>query len=122
MELIVATEFAEQELSLDLIVSVAVFDVVTADVRSTIWTAARSNVAQGGRFVLVIPRNDASILRRCSEENAFQDGFVFERNGIVTFFRNFKDVSELIAEGEAHGFSVETDLSRYRQVCIVFRR
>lgn len=118
------TTFEELALELDTVFCIAVFDVVTPEVRALLVSAAERNLKRGGCFVLIIPRNDASILRRTGEANRFLDGFVFPRHGVATFFRNFDKGATIdtIAGAEEQGLRLVRDMSRFRQVCLIFEK
>lgn len=114
------SEFATAELSLDLILCVAVLDVVPAVTRSQILKSAARNLKKSGMLIIIAPRNDTTILDRCTPENAYRDGHVFFHHGIYTFFRNFRDHSSIINTAKRLGLTLVRDLSRYRQVCLIF--
>jgi len=117
-----AEEFADCRIEADLVSNVALMDVVTRRVRASVVKDAHANVREGGFYALVVPRNDSSILRRCNESNRFQDGHEFAHHGVSTFFRNFRDHTPLIRLLTRNGFSLQYDLSRYRQACLVARK
>lgn len=116
------TQFAVTKLSLDVVFCVAVFDVVTLDTRKALTAAAYRNLRRGGLFVLIVPRNDSTILVRCATGNAYADGHAFQHHGAYTFFKNFRDTYALARLCEAGGFTMVEDLSVYRQVCLLFER
>jgi hypothetical protein len=119
----VTTErFERSRLELDLIFSIAVLDVVTPPTRRRIIDAAINNLKLGGYFVLIIPRNDSSILKRCAKENHYFDGHVFARKGIVTFYKNFKTTNGLEVLCKNKGLQIVANLSLFRQVCLLWRR
>lgn len=113
-------EFANSKLKLNLIFCVAVLDVVEARTRSRIIASAARNLGPSGLFIVIVPRNDSSILDRCSPENSYQDGHVFFHHGLHTFYRNFRDYSPITRIATKAGLSLKEDLSCYRQVCLVF--
>lgn len=115
-------EFARAGLFLDAVFCVCVLDVVPNTIRPHIVSAAARNIRKGGYYAIIIPRNDSSILRRCQPANAWRDGHVFPHQGIHTFFRNFSNHRPVIELIERHGFELSADLSRYRQICCLFRR
>ena len=118
----VATDaFAKTKLSLDVIFCVAVFDVVPRHTRRSLIESAAGNLAKHGVFVVIAPRNDSTILRRCHPDNAYADGYVFRNRGAHTFFHNFKNYEDIIKDCRKVGLSLIKDLSRYRQVCLLFR-
>lgn len=114
--------FARSRLLLDAIFAVAVFDVVTRNVRRILSHIAHCNLASEGLFVIIAPRNDSSILRRCSAKNCYEDGHVFYHHGIQTFYHNFANANEIVRLVEKQGFVLVEDLSRYRQLALIFRR
>ncbi|SRR6266540_1059033 len=114
--------FAGTRLRIDVAFCVAVMDVVPQFVRRQILTAAIRNLRQGGDLVLIVPRNDSTILRRCHRTNRRWDGHWFlNRNGF-TFFRNFRSVTPLVRMAEMLGVRLLVDLSVYRQVCLIFKK
>lgn len=117
-----ADRFETTRLHLDVAFSVAVFDVVPAHVRRRISKSIARNLRKEGLFVLVIPRNDSSILRRCGKGNRKWDGHWFANRDGYTFYRNFRDTQEVTSLVERSGMKLEADLSRYRQVCLIFRK
>jgi SAM-dependent methyltransferase len=117
-----AETFASTRLGLDLVVSVAVLDVVPPMDREKIIRAISRNLRKGGLFLLIVPRNDHSILVRCTDENKYYDGHVFQHHGIETFYCNHRSEAPLMRLCERYRLSAVLDLSRYRQLCIWFRR
>jgi SAM-dependent methyltransferase len=115
-------EFERSALGLDCVFSIAVFDVVPPDVRLSVIAAARRNLKRGGWFVVIIPRNDSSILARCTQENQHRDGHLFSHHGIQTFYRNFRDTDSVVKWCQARGLQLIEDLSLYRQACILFAK
>lgn len=123
VRLFTAEEFGKSNLELDAVFSVCVMDVVEPETREELFRSASRNLRRGGVYVVIAARNDTSILQRCTEDRRHKDGYIFERaGGIVTFFRNFREVEDLLELGAEEGFSLENDLSRYRQVCLIFRK
>lgn len=120
IHVLTADEFASAELNLDLIVCVAVLDVVLARTRSQMIKSAVRNLRKSGLLILIVPRNDTTILDRFTPENSHQDGHVFLHHGIYTFFRNFRDHSPIVRVACSAGLTLAKDLSRYRQVCLIF--
>lgn len=114
--------FGTSELQLDIVFNLCVFDVVPPKERAQMAGAAHRNLAQGGLFILVIPRNDQSILRRCTDVNRHRDGHVFRRGRVTTFYSNFRDLRPLKKRLERSGFTVRADLSVYRQACLILER
>ena len=119
LSVLCAEKFQHSSLAFRLIVNIAVLDVVLPQERVRILAAASRNLAEGGLFVLIVPRNDSSILKRCSASNAYEDGHVFIHHGAATFFANFRDHSPLVAGLESCGLAPVADLSTYRQVCLI---
>lgn len=117
-----STNFSKTKLNLDLILNSCVFDVVPPNVRNEITVAAYSNLRNSGVFVLIIPRNDYSILKRCDHKNKYWDGHIFSHHGIHTFFKNFRDHNPLIKTLKKVGFDLLQDLSVYRHVCLILRK
>ncbi len=118
----VTTEaFAKATLGLDVIFCIAVFDVVPRQTRRSLIESAAGNLAKNGIFVVIAPRNDSTILRRCRPDNAYADGHVFKNHGAYTFFHNFVTYEDIIKDCSKVGISLIKDLSRYRQVCLLFK-
>jgi SAM-dependent methyltransferase len=117
-----ADRFARTRLALDLIFNVCVLDVEVPHSGQLMFRAAAQNLRLGGLFVLIVLRNDQTILVRCTAENKYQDGHVFHHHGIATFYRNFRDQTALVNVGAGVGLSVIADLSVYRQICLIFSR
>ncbi len=115
-------DFEAARLKLDAVFCVAVFDVIVRSLRRRLTRAASHNLRYGGSFVVIAPRNDSSILRRCSRDNRYMDGHVFHHHGITTFYANFRSTATIEADAKAHGLTLENDLSRYRQACLVFSK
>jgi len=115
-------QFSNCKLNLDLIVCVAVMDVVLPRVRRVILESAYRNLRVGGILVLVAPRNDSTILRRCTQDNADSDGHVFANRGTHTFFHNFRDQGKLLKLCERTGLRLLNDMSVYRHVCLLLQK
>lgn len=117
-------QFDSSNLQLDIIFNICVFDVEVPKVRTAMLSSAHKNLRTGGLLVLIIPRNDQSILKRCSEENRYLDGHIFHHHGISTFYKNFDKVKikTLVRNLKRRGFALQADLSRYRQVCMIASR
>jgi hypothetical protein len=115
-------DFSHTQLSLDIIFNVCVIDVVLPAARRQLLEAAFDNLNIGGYLVLIIPRNDSSIIRRCTKGNKYSDGYYFAKNGVHTFFHNFSNSREVIDMCSSIGFESDTDLSEFRQVCLLFKR
>jgi hypothetical protein len=117
-----AKQFESSELDLDIIFNVCVFDVVTPEIRITIIEAALKNLKTTGLYVVVIPRNDRSILRRCCKENEYLDGHVFDHHGVRTFFKNFDDTNDIVNSCSKRGFTLLHDFTVHRQVGLVLQK
>jgi len=117
-----STKFAKTKLNLDVILNACTFDVVTPNSRNEMTIAAHRNLRKGGVFILIVPRNDQNILKRCNHENKYCDGHVFSHHGIHTFFKNFRDHGPLIKNLKQVGFELLQDLSVYRHVCLIFKK
>ena len=115
-------EFERSSFDLDCVFSIAVFDVVPPDVRLSLIAAACRNLKRGGWFVVIIPRNDSSILARCTKENEHRDGHLFSHHGIHTFYRNFRDTDPVVKWCRARGLQLMEDLSLYHQACLLFAK
>jgi hypothetical protein len=115
-------DFAGRKMGLDVVFCIAVFDVVVREVRRGLTQAAYRNLDVSGHFVVIIPRNDSSILRRCTKENSYKDGHVFAHHGVETFFRNFRSTRTIESDCYAAGLTTVADLSRYRQCCLIFEK
>ncbi len=122
MQLLNSAAFATSRLGLDLVCSVCVFDVLPSSDRSAVMVAAYRNLRPGGWYLVIVPRNDVSIVRRCTKENRFADGFAFANHGAYTFYRNFGDANSLLRSLRAAGFEIVEDLSRYRYLVLLLRR
>lgn len=115
-------DFSASHLNLDLVVCVAVLDVVLPYVRRALIRAAARNLAPAGECLIIVPRNDSTILRRCGRDNAYSDGYVFSHHGIHTFFHNYRDHKPIARTCANAGLQLLDDLSCYRHVCLVFGR
>jgi hypothetical protein len=113
-------DFSEVQLDLDVVFCIAVFDVVPRKTRQALTRVAVQNLSEHGHFVVIAPRNDSSILRRCSKDNKYMDGHVFKHHGVQTFFHNFRSHRSIVHDCAKEGLSTVQDLSRYRQVCLIF--
>lgn len=112
-------EFMRTSLNLDAIYNICAFDVVLPKVRVEMLRAAKRNLKEGGNFIVIIPRNDTSILCRCKEDNRHSDGYYFKHHGIYTFFTNFRNYDSLLETVSGFGFRLIKDLSIYRQICLI---
>ena len=118
-----STEFSKSNLRLDVVVNICTFDVVLPNVRKSMLKDAYRNLKKKGLLVLIVPRNDQSITKRCNTDNRYCDGYLFNHhNKINTFFKNFKDHSRLIENAKKQGFTLFNDLSVYRHVCLIFTK
>jgi SAM-dependent methyltransferase len=117
-----AKDFGMLPTTVDLVCCVAVFDVVTRQSRRAITVLAGSKLGVNGHFVVIIPRNDSTITRRCSAKNQYKDGYVFNHHGLQTFFCNFEQYRSVVKDCSKAGFELVCDLSSYRQVCLIFRK
>jgi SAM-dependent methyltransferase len=118
-----AGAFDRSRLELDVVFSVCVYDAVPSHERPGLARAAYRNLRPGGIYVLIAPRNDASILARCTPENAYDDGHVFTRYGVSrTYFTNFRSTDRLVSVLSASGFEVVSDNSVYRHVWLILQR
>jgi SAM-dependent methyltransferase len=115
-------DFAVSHLNLNVVVCVAVLDVVLPYVRLALIRAAARNLAPDGECIIIVPRNDSTILRRCGRDNAYSDGYVFSHHGIHTFFHNYRDHTPIVRTCVNSGLRLLDDLSCYRHVCLVFGR
>jgi len=117
-----AFEFGKSRLGLELVLNACTFDVVTPNSRREMISSAHSNLRKGGMFILIIPRNDQSILKRCNHKNKYWDGHVFSHHAIHTFFRNFRDHGSLMKNVKKAGFELVENMSIYRQICLIFKK
>lgn len=115
-------DFATTDLRLDLVVCVAVLDVVLPHVRLALIRAAARNLAPTGKCVIIVPRNDSTILRRCGSDNAYSDGHVFSHHGVHTFFHNYRAHAPIVRTCGKAGLYLLQDVSCYRQVCLILGR
>lgn len=115
-------EFGTTKLDLDIVFNICVFDVVLPGARDAMISEIMSNLKRDGLFILIIPRNDQSILKRCLDKYRYQDGFLFRRGKISTFYRNFRNTEEIIDKIKRKGFEIKADLSRYRQICLIMEK
>jgi len=114
--------FDSSNLNLDIVFNICVFDVEVPKTRKAMTTAAYKNLKKGGFYVVIIPRNDQSILVRCTTKNRYLDGHIFQHHRITSFYKNYRDTRSMIYTLAKHGFVLETDLSVYRQVCLILRK
>lgn len=116
--------FEEQQHNVDIVLSVAVMDVVLKKARAQMIRASMKNLRPGGYFVVIVPRNDSSILVNCKDSNRFEDGYVFRNRGHdnLTFYTNFRDPSSLLKMLKRNGFSLVEDRSVFRQICYLLQK
>jgi SAM-dependent methyltransferase len=117
-----ADEFEGTRLDLDLIVCVAVLDVVPPRTRESVLKSTFRNLKTGGLYVLVIPRNDQSITRRGTDDNRYADGHVFYHRGVTTFYKNFRSHEYLATKLRRMGYGLLEDMSIYRHVCLILEK
>ncbi len=108
----------------DIILSVAVMDVILKESRKQMALAAYRNLRPGGYFVVIVPRNDSSILVNCKQDNKYQDGYVFKNRGHnnLTFYTNYRDPSRLKKMLVDSGFVLIEDRTLFRQLCFVLQK
>lgn len=117
-------DFEVKDHRADIILSIAVMDVVLREARAQITSSAYKNLRPGGYFVVIAPRNDSSILINCRQDNKYQDGFVFRNRGhdSLTFYTNYRDPSLLSKLLTDKGFSLIENLSVFRQICFILQK
>ncbi len=115
-------EFEKISLKADIVFSIAVADVIPLNDYSKIIADSYTKLKRGSYFVLVVPRNDTSILRRCTQENLYEEGHLFPRGKYFTYIRNYRDPKPLIDKFEETGFSIIEDLSIFSQICMIFKK
>jgi len=120
LKLLSSKEFLRTNLELDAIFNICTFDVVPPETRKEMLEAATRNLIKGGYFVLIVPRNDSSILCRCKKGNKYSDGYCFKHHGVYTFYTNFRAFKGLVDMASELNLEVLEDLSIYRQVCLLF--
>lgn len=113
------TEFSRTSLDLDAIFNICALDVILPRTRIEMLRAAKRNLKEGSNFILIIPRNDTTILCRCKEDNKYSDGHYFKHHGIYTFYSNFRNYESLLETVSGFGFNLIKDLSVYRQICLI---
>lgn len=121
LRVVAADQFETTLLAADVAFSVATFDIVPGRLRGRMLRAIARNLRTDGFFILIVPRNDSTILRRCGPRNRRWDGHWFANRNGFTFYRNFRGTRALVRSVQASGMILEADLSRYRQVCLIFR-
>lgn len=115
-------EFANIEIQCDIIFSIAVADIIPLESFKHIIEDSYLKLKKDAYFVIVVPRNDTSILRRCNNENAYNEGFIFKKGKYTTYMRNYRDPNPLYNEFEKNGFSLVEDLSVFNQICSIFKK
>lgn len=120
LKIVSSQEFLRSNLGLDAVFNICTFDVVLPETRKEMLKAATRNLSKGGYFVLIIPRNDSSILCRCKEGNKYSDGYCFKNHGVYTFYTNFRAFKGLVDMASGLNLEFLEDLSIYRQVCLLF--
>jgi len=78
-----------------------------------------NNLTNNGLYVLIIPRNISSILKRCTSKNNYLDGHYFKHHGIMTFYKNFDYVEPLLKILMENGFIISADLSERQYICLI---
>ena len=116
------SDFGSTKLSLDAVFNICVFDVVVPKTRKALIAAAHRNMKNGGLYVVIVPRNDRSILNRCKQKNEYLDGHIFHHHGVTTFYKNHSNAKALTQSIAEQGFTLEIDLSRHRQICLILRK
>lgn len=94
------------------------FDVIPRKTRRALTRAAAQNLSPEGHLVVIAPRNDSTILRRCSQKNTYLDGYVFR--AWCDIFHNFRRYDDIVRDCANEGLYLLSNLSRYRQVCLIF--
>lgn len=120
LKLVSSKEFLRTNLELDAIFNICTFDVVLPETRREMLEAAKRNLSKGGYFVLIVARNDSSILCRCKEENKYSDGYCFKNHGVYTFYTNFREIKGLVNMASEFSLELVEGLSIYRQACLLF--
>lgn len=123
IQVIKRKKFIESDIPADIIFSVNVLDVVLESTRIEIIQSISSHLKPNGIAVLIIPRNISSILQRCNQENAYQDGHIFKRgNDIYTFYRNFNKLDSIFKKLKNANLKIEKNLSKYRYAHLLARK
>jgi len=117
-------EFSQQNNNIDVILNVAVMDAVLSKTRRFLAKSARRNLRKHGYFIVIVPRNDASILINCTLKNRYQDGYMISKKGtdFKTFYSNFRESTALHKLITTCGFDLYKDFSNYRQICWIFQK
>lgn len=114
--------FINSMFNLDIIFNLCNFDVNLTKARNEMLKSAYKNLNNLRYFVLVIPRNDYSITKRCNNANKYQDGYIFKNRDAYTFYRNYKDLNALKNQLKRSNFQLLEDMSIYRQVCLILQK
>jgi hypothetical protein len=124
IKVIETRSFELQSNKVDVILSIAVMDVVLMYDRIQMTKAAFNNLRSGGFFVVIIPRNDSATLINCTKENQYEDGFVLKNRGhnIFTFYKNYWDINNLLELFIGNGFHLVDNLSVFRHVCLILQK
>lgn len=123
-KLIPINKFSKQKHKVDIILNVAVMDAVPPKIRYTLISSASKNLKTNGHFIVIVPRNDSSVLINCTEENSYQDGYLIKKKGTkyITFYANFRNPHGLYKMIVSHGFTLKRDISNFRQICWIFTK
>jgi SAM-dependent methyltransferase len=124
LTLLNSNEFELSSLQLDTIFNICTFDVVLPESRIQMLKSAYRNLKNGGYLLIIIPRNDTSILYRCKEDNKFLDGYIFKRDNCdyYTFYTNYRHSEDIIKLASNFGFSIYKDLSTFKQICMIYKK
>ena len=114
-------EFEKGGVKADLIFSICVLDAVPPKTRTAILRAAHRNLRRDGMLAIIVPRNDAWTMRRCTDSNTYADGHIFERAKGCTFYKNW-NTEALVRLINRNGFMIEKDLSVHRHACILCKK
>lgn len=117
-------EFSQQNNNVDIVLNVAVMDAVLSKTRLFLAKSAHRNLRKHGYFIVIVPRNDVSILINCTPKNRYQDGHLISKKGtdFKTFYSNFRDPTTLHKLITTCGFNLYKDFSNYRQICWIFQK
>jgi SAM-dependent methyltransferase len=115
-------DFDSSKLNLDIVFNICVLDVEIPKARKDMISATYKNLKEGGLYIVIIPRNDQSILIRCTAKNRYLNGHIFQHHGVTTFYKNYRDTKSLIQNLVSQDFALEADLSVYRQVCLILSK
>ncbi len=81
-----------------------------------------NNLRDEGLFILIIPRNISSILKRCTSKNKYLDGYYFKHHGIMTFYKNFDYIEPLFKILNEIGFTISADLTERQYICLFLKK